>query len=107
MIMSMSQRVASRFMRKQTIQLKDIVVGSPNKKDQEILESYLERVNKNGWGKRDVEDILRDWEGFKAVEDALRSLEYRYLLGQYEAYKEIGTSFDVVYKSLKKLISKL
>lgn len=106
MIMSMGKRVASRFMGEQNIQLKDIVVGSPNKADQEILEGYLERVNKGHQSKRDMANIAdHDWLMFLNVEKALQRLEYSYLKGQYEAYKKDGVSFDVIYKSLKKLIS--
>ena len=103
MIMSMSKRVASRFM-KQNIQLKDIVVGSPNKADREVLEGYLDWVNKGHKSKRDIESLAdHDWLMFLNVEKALQRLEYSYLKGQYESYKEDGVSFDVVYNSLKKL----
>ena len=68
------------------------------------LEGYLDWVNKGHKSKRDIESLAdHDWLMFLNVEKALQRLEYSYLKGQYESYKEDGVSFDVVYNSLKKL----
>lgn len=87
------------------IQVKDFAVGNLSKEDKRILGGYAERVNYSNWGRANIEDIIKDWKQFRALEVAMLTLKGNRLLGQYESYKERGVSFYGVYKSLEKLIS--